>query len=168
MAAEGRAAAVYVASPLGFTEAGRHYHERVVRPAFEAKGYRILDPWEEEHAGTTDAHSARKEQAATLAESNERIAQSNQASIEQCDAVLALLDGADVDSGVAVEIGFAYALGRPIVGWRSDLRRAGENAGTAVNLQVSHFVLGSGGRLASGFAEAIDTLDGVLQRASST
>lgn len=48
----------------------------------------------------------------------------------------------DVDSGTAAEIGFAYALGKPVVGWRSDCRQAGDNAASVVNLQVEHFLTG--------------------------
>ena len=43
--------------------------------------------------------------------------------------VLALLEGADVDSGTAFECGYAFKLGRPIVGVRTDLRSVGEDDG---------------------------------------
>src|SRR4051794_21133183 len=55
-------------------------------------------------------------------------------------AVLAVLDGADVDSGTAAEIGYAAALGIPVVGLRTDLRVTGDNAATIVNLQVEFFL----------------------------
>ena len=35
-------------------------------------------------------------------------------------AVVAVLDGADVDSGTAAEIGYAFARGKLIVGYRGD------------------------------------------------
>jgi len=50
------------------------------------------------------------------------------------DVVVAILDGPDVDAGTCVEIGYAYAHGKPIIGVRTDFR-ASEDSG--VNLMVS-------------------------------
>ena len=36
---------IYVASPLGFTEAGRLYSNTVLLPAVRAAGFEPLDPW---------------------------------------------------------------------------------------------------------------------------
>lgn len=44
--------------------------------------------------------------------------------LERADAVVAVLDGADVDSGTAWEVGFAVARGKPVVGLRTDWRPA--------------------------------------------
>lgn len=44
------------------------------------------------------------------------------AQLDRVDAVVSVLEGADADSGVAFEHGYAYAKGKPIVGVRSDLR----------------------------------------------
>jgi len=55
-------------------------------------------------------------------------------SIIKCDVVVAVLDGPDVDSGTCVEIGYAYANKKPIIGVRTDFR-ASEDRG--VNLMVS-------------------------------
>jgi nucleoside 2-deoxyribosyltransferase len=38
------------------------------------------------------------------------------------DAVVAVLDGVDVDTGVAFEMGYAHAIGKPIVGLKTDHR----------------------------------------------
>lgn len=43
--------------------------------------------------------------------------------VRAADMVLALLDGADADSGVAFEVGFARALGKPVLGVRTDFRQ---------------------------------------------
>ena len=43
-------------------------------------------------------------------------------SIDECDAVVGILDGADADSGTCVELGYAYARGKPIIGLRTDFR----------------------------------------------
>ncbi|MFW5858300.1 MAG: nucleoside 2-deoxyribosyltransferase [Planctomycetota bacterium] len=54
--------------------------------------------------------------------------------IAESDAVVAVLDGADTDSGVAVEIGYAYAAHIPVVGLRTDYR---DNQDRGVNLMVA-------------------------------
>ena len=66
-------------------------------------------------------------------------------SIRNADGVVAILDGVDVDSGTAAEVGYAYALGKRIYGLRTDFRLAGDNAGSIVNLQVQYFIEASGG-----------------------
>ncbi len=56
-------------------------------------------------------------------------------SIRHSTAVVAVLEGADADSGVAFEVGFAHALGVPVVGLRTDYRE-GQDRG--LNLMLSH------------------------------
>jgi nucleoside 2-deoxyribosyltransferase len=48
------------------------------------------------------------------------------ASLDASAVVLALLDGADTDSGTAFEIGYAFAKGIPVVGVRTDYRPSQE------------------------------------------
>ena len=133
---------VYLAGPSGFTEPGRRWHVDVLRPAVEAAGFRALDPWE---AGASifapvfDLPAGRDRDAA-LAQANRDVAQRNTELIRDAAAVLAVLDGADVDSGTAAEIGYAAARDIPVVGLRTDLRAAGDNAATTVNLQVEYFL----------------------------
>lgn len=43
-----------------------------------------------------------------------------------CDAVIAWLDGAHPDDGTAFEMGYANAVGKPLLGLRTDWRKAGE------------------------------------------
>lgn len=42
--------------------------------------------------------------------------------LKDSDIIIANLDGADVDSGTAWEIGYASSLNKPIIGIRSDVR----------------------------------------------
>jgi nucleoside 2-deoxyribosyltransferase len=56
--------------------------------------------------------------------------------IERCDALVAVLDGADADSGTAWECGYAYARGKPIVALRTDFR-GGEDQGLNLMLRRS-------------------------------
>jgi nucleoside 2-deoxyribosyltransferase len=54
--------------------------------------------------------------------------------VDRADAVVAVVDGADVDSGTAWEMGYAFAKGKPVVAVRTDFR-VGEEYG--VNLMIS-------------------------------
>ncbi len=58
--------------------------------------------------------------------------------LDQCDTVIALLDGPMVDDGTAWEIGYAYAREKRIIGIRTDLRRAGECEGACSNAMIDH------------------------------
>ncbi len=53
------------------------------------------------------------------------------AGVREADVMVAVLDGADVDSGTALEMGVAYERGTPIVGVRTDYR---ESQDRGVNL----------------------------------
>ncbi len=54
--------------------------------------------------------------------------------IKKADLILCILDGADVDSGTCIEMGYAYACKKPIIGVRTDFRGS-EDRG--VNIMVS-------------------------------
>jgi nucleoside 2-deoxyribosyltransferase len=56
------------------------------------------------------------------------------AGVECCDIVVALLDGADSDSGTCYEVGYARALKKPVIGVRTDYRG---NQEKGVNLMLS-------------------------------
>ncbi len=42
--------------------------------------------------------------------------------LEGVDFVVAILDGPDVDSGTAFEVGYACAKGKPVIGLKTDMR----------------------------------------------
>jgi nucleoside 2-deoxyribosyltransferase len=73
------------------------------------------------------------------------LGENNAQDIRKADGVVAVLDGVDVDSGTAAEIGYATALGKWVIGYRSDFRRTGEDETSEVNLQVEFFIRKSGG-----------------------
>ena len=151
---------IYVASPLGFTEAGRLYSNTVLLPAVRAAGFEPLDPWavtpEIERVFALDGDDP--ERARLLGDTNRLVGRRNAEMIRDAAGVLAILDGEDVDSGTAAEIGYAAALPRPVVGVRTDLRTTGDNEATLVNLQVEWFIIDSGGRLTTSLDDAIAAL----------
>jgi nucleoside 2-deoxyribosyltransferase len=153
-------AKVYLAGPLGFTESGDHYHKTVLRPAVEQAGHELLDPWEYGAIRFGMLKDDRDE--VELGAANRDVGSMNEVMIREADAVLAVLDGSDVDSGTAAEVGFAAAIGKPVVGIRSDLRKSGDNKATAVNLQVAHFVRSSGGIVTVSLSDAISALVSVV------
>ena len=89
---------------------------------------------------------------------NAALGAANAALIETAQGVLAVLDGSDVDSGTAAEVGYAAALNKVVVGLRTDFRMAGDNPDAPVNLQVLHFITASGGVLATSLGAATDAL----------
>lgn len=129
----------YVASPLGFTEAGRAYYAERYLPALR-EHVEPVDPW---------SLSAPEEFARAARDGRERalgleVGARNAEAIAGSRLLIAHLDGQEVDAGTAAEVGYAAALGLPCLAVRSDLRRSGE-PGMSVNLQVEAFVVLSGG-----------------------
>ena len=51
-------------------------------------------------------------------------------------AVVAVLDGADADSGTCWECGYAHAKGMKVIGFRTDFRKGADNE-SGVNLMLS-------------------------------
>lgn len=160
-----RTPSVYVSSPFGFTEFGwetrRHLHHRL-----EREQWKVRDPWgwpDPDKPGASIATpdllgTARIAGAGRDRDVSAEIAARNVTELLAADVMLAILDGADVDSGVAAEVGYASARGKPIVGLRTDARGSADSGGYPVNLQILHLILQSGppaGRVA-------DSLEGAL------
>lgn len=57
--------------------------------------------------------------------------------VKNCTIVVAVLDGADADSGTCWEVGYAYAKGFPIVALRTDFRGTGDSEGFNLMLKFS-------------------------------
>jgi len=68
----------------------------------------------------------------------EQIFQANLLALSGCDLMVAMLDGPQVDDGTAWEIGYFFSKDKPVIGLRTDFRRAGESDQSKVNLMVEH------------------------------
>ncbi|HXS35042.1 MAG TPA: nucleoside 2-deoxyribosyltransferase [Solirubrobacterales bacterium] len=145
----------YIASPLGFSEAGRHYYAEVLLPAL-SQLVEPVDPW----ALVSDQEIAAALDAGTEKEFAAEIGRRNKEALESCRLLVAVLDGQEIDSGTAAEVGYASALGLVCLGLRTDHRQSGER-GATVNLQVESFLIASGG----GIADSLDALIADLRRA---
>lgn len=113
----------YIASPLGFSEAGRYYYREVYLPAL-AKLVVPVDPWS--LANPTEichARAAGRERELMLAMGCRNIA-----ALRKCSLLAAYLDGQELDSGTVAEVGFAAGIGITCFGLRTDLRQNGELA----------------------------------------
>jgi len=143
-------ARIYLAGPLGFSEAGRHFYNAVLIPHVQGLGYEVLDPWTLTASGRIETvqsmpYGAAKREA--WRKLNLEMGATNRAAIDAARGVVAVLDGTDVDSGTAAEIGYAFARGKLIVGYRGDFRLSADNEGSIVNLQVEYFIRESGGTI---------------------
>jgi nucleoside 2-deoxyribosyltransferase len=148
---------VYLAGPSGFFEAGLLWHNTVVVPKVVAAGLTPKDPWVDQSAVTAvmDAMEFGPERRAALQVANLAQCRYDLHLIMESQAILASLDGPDVDSGTAVEIGYAFALDLLIVGLRTDIRRSGDNEGSIVNPMIETCVADSGGILTDSLDTAV-------------
>jgi nucleoside 2-deoxyribosyltransferase len=73
--------------------------------------------------------------------SAEEIFKANLQALEECDLIVAILDGPQVDDGTAWEIGYFFSQGKSVLGIRTDFRRAGEHEHSRVNLMIERSCL---------------------------
>jgi nucleoside 2-deoxyribosyltransferase/predicted secreted protein len=67
--------------------------------------------------------------------------------LDASDVVVAVIDGADADSGTAWEMGYAYARGLPVLAIRTDFRMAGHHEHVNLMLEQSSRVVRSADEL---------------------
>ena len=102
---------IYFAGPL-FTQAERAWNVAVAAALTEA-GHRVFLPQAE--LKRLDAPEAGS------------VFRLDVEGIREADALVAILDGADADSGTSFECGVAYAMGIPVVAVRTDFRGGGDD-----------------------------------------
>ena len=142
---------LYLASPYGFSPSTKMFLEHLKNRLREA-GHDVIDPWEigEKYLAIfrdcAEGLSS-QQRILELKEINRKIASINSEAIGNSEIVVACLDGPDVDSGTASEIGFAAAKGLKIFGYRGDFRLTGENEAALVNLQIRYWIEESKGRI---------------------
>ncbi len=99
---------IYVAGPL-FNTHERWYLEQI-SAALEQAGHRTFLPHRD--AGIFKSEADRP-----------RLFHTDMQALEGCDMLVALLTGADHDSGTCAELGYVYARGKPCFGITDDVRR---------------------------------------------
>lgn len=138
---------VYLANYLGFSELGRATLQKIVTrlaPEFE-----VIEPFTTTPDFADQLHKIEQgnlllpDMQEQLHAVNTRIGESNKIHLNECDLVVAFLD--QDDPGTTAEVGYAYAIGKPVWGYYGDFRLRGDNLGVWVNLQVQYFIEESGG-----------------------
>jgi nucleoside 2-deoxyribosyltransferase len=109
-----RAVRVYFAAPL-FTQAERRWNRELARQIESELGCTVVLPQDICVGGKKNAPRHFAQIHHTCIEG-----------VKSCDAMVAILDGADADSGTAFEVGYAYALGKPVIAVRTDYRKQQE------------------------------------------
>lgn len=158
---------IYLASPLGFSEAGARFIREVLTPELSRLGGHVVNPFDlvdKDRILKISSMPAGSDRVKEWRLLNAEIGKLNQQNIETCDVVFAVLDGPDVDSGTASEIGYAYARQKLIVGYRGDFRLSADNEGGVVNLQVEHFIRASGGTIVSKVSEIAEAFSSLPNR----
>lgn len=121
---------VYLAAPL-FSEAERIFNSSVAG-LLRANLFDVHLPQE---AGDDSDTRGIQEQ--------ERLFSFNKTALENSDIIVAIIDGADADSGTAWEMGYACATGKPVIALRTDFRRVGHHEQVNLMLEQSATVVGS-------------------------
>ena len=101
---------IYLAGPL-FTAAEIEFNFKLYSD-LQANGYKVFLPQKEcENKTDKDIYTTCR------------------SGIDTSSVVLAILDGADADSGTCWECGYAVAKGMPVIGLRTDFRKSGDTGG---------------------------------------
>jgi nucleoside 2-deoxyribosyltransferase len=79
--------------------------------------------------------------------------------VRSSDAVVAVVDGADADSGTSFECGLAYALGTPIVLVRTDFRAGGGDALPGQKLATVNLMLAQAASAVVNLTSPLQSLD---------
>ena len=130
---------VYLAAPL-FSDAECNFNCKL-KDELEKIGMSVFLP--QEHSNDSDYERDARQ---------EFIFSKNVAAIDKADILVAVLDGVDVDSGTAWEIGYTHAVGKPVYGLRTDFRTLGIEG--TVNLMIERSVV-----LCMGLDELLEQLE---------
>jgi nucleoside 2-deoxyribosyltransferase/predicted secreted protein len=115
---------VYLAAPL-FSEPERAYNLSVASQ-LRNNFFHVYLPQE---AGD-DSDTRNKEEQV-------RIFSENLGALKNADIIVAIIDGADADSGTAWEMGYTYAHGKQVIALRTDFRRSGRHEKVNLMLEES-------------------------------
>ena len=128
---------IFLAAPL-FNNAERGFNSEITRVLRE-KGFEV---WFAQEAPFSKATPRNKK----------RVYENIISELKASDVVVAVLDGMEVDAGVAYEVGYAKALGKSVVGLKTDIRTFSKSQ--EVNLMLE----GSLSRICKSVDELIDLL----------
>lgn len=120
---------IYLATSL-YTVAEREFGFSLTEK-IEKLGYKVYYPWRD--AGDEELIKIFN---GDMSRVSDEIVRKNLEAIRNCEQLIAITEGSDVESGTSMEIGFAHALGKRIRCLRTDFRTQGEKIGL-VNIMIS-------------------------------
>lgn len=120
---------IYLAAPL-FSESEREYNKSIT----EVLRQNFFDVYLPQDIGDNCAVRETCEHT--------RIYKHNKQALHDADIIVAIIDGADADSGTAWEMGYATALGKPVIALRTDFRMVGDRERVNLMLEQSAVVVG--------------------------
>jgi nucleoside 2-deoxyribosyltransferase len=121
---------VYLAAPL-FSEAERNYNLSIAG-LLRINFFDVFLPQEN---GDNSETRTKEEQV--------RIFTDNLKALKNADILVAIIDGADADSGTSWEMGYVSALGKKVIALRTDFRRSGSHEKVNLMLEESATVVTS-------------------------
>jgi nucleoside 2-deoxyribosyltransferase/predicted secreted protein len=121
---------IYLAAPL-FSRAEKEYNISL----FETLSSHFFEVYLPQEVGDDSHHRGKK--------AHRDIFHRHLDALENTDIVVAVIDGADADSGTAWEMGYAYAHGIPVIAIRTDFRMAGHHEHVNLMLEQSALVVHS-------------------------
>jgi nucleoside 2-deoxyribosyltransferase/predicted secreted protein len=139
---------VYLAAPL-FSRAEKEYNISL----FETLASHFFEVYLPQEVGDDSHHRDNK--------AHRDIFNRHLAALENTDIVVAVIDGADADSGTAWEMGYAYAHAIPVIAIRTDFRMAGHHEHVNLMLEQSGLVVHSA-------EDLLEALRSPLQAAART
>ena len=113
---------LYLASPYGFAKMWELLKWQI-KGELICGGFDVFDPFEQacQKNAKVDPYS---------------VMEADLKGIDDCDGVFAVINGEPPDVGVAVEIGYAAAKGKPIFLFRDDFRKCTDSERFPVNLML--------------------------------
>jgi nucleoside 2-deoxyribosyltransferase len=133
---------IFLAAPL-FSEAERAFNSNVAK-RLRANGFEV---WLAQEAPFIQ-HGTHTEKKV--------IYDGDISALKTSDVIIAILDGVDVDTGVAFEVGYATALGKPVIGLKTDYRTFSGMEEVNLMLDVSMV------KICKSITEVIDSLGQVV------
>jgi len=121
---------VYLAAPL-FSESERMYNKTIATLLRE----NLFSVYLPQEAGDDSATRGKSKQ--------ERMFLQHVGALERTDFVVAVVDGADADSGTSWEMGYAFARKKPVIALRTDFRHVGTAEKVNLILEESSMVVSS-------------------------
>jgi nucleoside 2-deoxyribosyltransferase/predicted secreted protein len=121
---------IYLAAPL-FSEAERHYNSSIAHQLKEL----LFEVHVPQDIGDSSAERDKG--------GNASIYEENLRALRESDIVVAIIDGADADSGTAWEMGYAKAIGKKVIALRTDFRHVGHHEHVNLMLEQSSTIVTS-------------------------